>query len=162
MRSAAERCGAGTTRRLSLLGLWLPCLLLYAAHQLEESVGDYYAWVLAHEAELPLWADVNLSGLARVGATPARMLITSTVQVLAVSTVAYLVRRRLRLSRLLLNVFLVVLLVVFVWHLSMLTVIRSPAPALWTSLLGVLVAPILLVRVNRAPWPARPSSTRRA
>jgi hypothetical protein len=131
-----------------LLELWVAIIGLHALHQIEESMG-FFRWVYVHIDELPKWVTFNLKAFTLGMEKPVYFLIASLGQLFLTSFIAYYFRKRLRITRLLMLSYLIVLAIVFIWHIAGSIAVQSPAPVMVTCLGGLYLIPFLVARVLR-------------
>lgn len=117
---------------------WLPIFGLFVIHNLEEILGD-----------MPAWGREHLDFLSQTFVSP--MALTAIIIVLSaiLFAIAYHYRQNARMTRRLLLLFLVIMIGVFIWHITISLVTQSIQPGVLTAGVFLPIYGFMLFHIYR-------------
>ena len=131
------------------LTLWLSAIGLHALHQIEESIA-FFSWYVQNADHIALWARIVTVERAETWAQhPGWFAAGSVAQIVAVSLVALLLRRRETLTRYALTIYVAGLAFFLIWHVVIAWQAQSYAPVMVTCIGGLYLIPHWLWRLAK-------------
>ena len=132
---------------MKILKLWYSIIGLHALHQIEESI-SFFHWELAHVGNIPDWLLFNLKLLDVVGDYQQQnFFVSSFFQILITSTIVFAFRKNLKITKILMVVYLCLLRLVFSFHILQSIVAQSVAPVMVTCIGGLYILPFIFSNV---------------
>lgn len=121
--------------------VWPHVIGLHAIHQLEESI-SFFSWYVENAKNIPRWLlIVSVENAVQWVQHPAYFALASLGQILAVAVVAFVFRRRERLTRYLISLYVAGLAFFLVWHVVTAYLAHSYAPVMVTCVGGIYLIP---------------------